>query len=103
MWGRTNRNPAHNYRTERLTPAHRTNCALEPSFTADAAHELRSPLAALKVQTEVLALTNLDDTQQQRVRNIEHSINRTTHLVDHLLTLSHLNRLTAPPCTAAIS
>jgi two-component system, OmpR family, sensor histidine kinase QseC len=75
----------------------------ELRFTADAAHELRSPLAALKVQTEVLALTNLDDTQQQRVRNIEHSINRTTHLVDQLLTLSRLDPLTQTPYTTKIN
>lgn len=77
--------------------------ARELRFTADAAHELRSPLAALKVQTEVLALTNLDDTQQQRVRIIEHSIDRTTHLVDQLLTLSRLDPLTAPPYTATVN
>ncbi|PIT54843.1 histidine kinase dimerization/phospho-acceptor domain-containing protein [Snodgrassella alvi] len=78
--------------------------ARELRFTADAVHELRSPLAALKVQTEVLALTNLDDAQQRRVRNIiEHSINRTTHLVDQLLTLSRLDFLTAPPYTAAVN
>jgi two-component system, OmpR family, sensor histidine kinase QseC len=77
--------------------------ARELRFTADAAHELRSPLAALKVQTEVLALTNLDDIQQQRVRNIEHSIDRTSHLVDQLLTLSRLDHLTAPFYTATVN
>lgn len=77
--------------------------ARELRFTADAAHELRSPLAALKVQTEVLALTTLSDAQQQRVRTIEHSIDRTTHLVDQLLTLSRLDPLTAPPYTTAVN
>ncbi|MCT6881615.1 MAG: ATP-binding protein, partial [Snodgrassella alvi] len=77
--------------------------ARELRFTADAAHELRSPLAALKVQTEVLALTSLSDAQQQRVRTIEHSIDRTTHLVDQLLTLSRLDPLTSPTYTTAVN
>lgn len=34
----------------------------ERRFTSDAAHELRSPLTALKVQTEVVQLSD-DDTQ----------------------------------------
>ncbi len=34
--------------------------ARERRFTSDAAHELRSPLAALKVQTDVAQLS-LDD------------------------------------------
>ena len=77
--------------------------ARELRFTADAAHELRSPLAALKVQTEVLALTSLNDAQQQRVRSIEHSIDRTTRLVDQLLTLSRLDPLTELPHTEAVN
>lgn len=77
--------------------------ARELRFTADAAHELRSPLAALKVQTEVLALTSLNDAQQQRVRSIEHSIERTTRLVDQLLTLSRLDPLTELPHTEAVN
>lgn len=42
----------------------------ERRFTSDAAHELRSPLTALKVQTEVAQLS-LDDpaAQQKRSRN----------------------------------
>lgn len=77
--------------------------ARELRFTADAAHELRSPLAALKVQTEVLALTSLNDAQQQRVRSIEHSIDRTTRLVDQLLTLSRLDPLTELPHTEVVN
>ena len=77
--------------------------AREQRFTADAAHELRSPLAALKVQTEVLALTHEPDEQQQRLAAIRHGIDRAGHLVDQLLTLSRLDPLKAPPYTAAVS
>lgn len=71
--------------------------ARELRFTADAAHELRSPLTALKVQTEVLTLTDLNDQQLLRVRHIQNSINRSVHLVDQLLILSRLDPLSVPP------
>lgn len=68
----------------------------EQRFTADAAHELRSPLAALKVQSEVLALTDDAEEQQQRLSNLINSIDRASHLVDQLLTLSRLDPLEPP-------
>lgn len=69
----------------------------ERRFTSDAAHELRSPLAALKVQAEVLAMTEDKEEQLQRLRNIHMSIDRASHLVDQLLTLSRLDPLQALP------
>lgn len=75
----------------------------EQRFTADAAHELRSPLAALKVQTEVLSLSlKQDDEQQQRLQMIQHTIDRTTHLTNQLLILSRLDPLTMPQYTQAV-
>ncbi len=64
----------------------------ERRFTSDAAHELRSPLAALKVQTEVAQLAD-DDTQmrQHALENLNAGIDRATRLVDQLLTLSRLD------------
>ncbi|STA81286.1 sensor protein QseC [Citrobacter koseri] len=66
----------------------------ERQFTSDAAHELRSPLTALKVQTEVAQLS--DDDQQARQKaliQLHTGIERATRLVDQLLTLSRLDSL----------
>ncbi|WP_369791011.1 quorum sensing histidine kinase QseC [Rouxiella sp. WC2420] len=63
----------------------------ERRFTSDAAHELRSPLAALRVQTEVVQLAGDDaEVRQRAVENLTTSIDRSTRLVDQLLTLSRL-------------
>ncbi|MDF2690445.1 MAG: qseC [Gammaproteobacteria bacterium] len=64
--------------------------AREKQFTADAAHELRTPLAAVKTQVEV-ALREKDENQRDRIlNNIVIGTNRITHIVDQLLTLSRL-------------
>lgn len=63
----------------------------ERRFTSDAAHELRSPLAALRVQTEVVQLAGDDgEVRERAVQNLTTSIDRATRLVDQLLTLSRL-------------
>jgi len=69
----------------------------ERRFTSDAAHELRSPLAALRVQTEVVQLSG-DDAQMREhaLENLTTSIDRATRLVDQLLTLSRLESFSAP-------
>jgi len=68
--------------------------ARERRFTSDAAHELRSPLTALKVQTEVAQLL-LDDPQAQAkaLTQLHAGIDRASRLVEQLLTLSRLDSL----------
>lgn len=71
-----------------------TTMVRERRFTSDAAHELRSPLTALKVQTEVAQLSD-DDPQarQKALMQMQAGIDRATRLVDQLLTLSRLDSL----------
>ena len=68
--------------------------ARERRFTSDDAHELRSALTALKVQTEVAQLS-LDDPQAQAkaLTQLHAGIDRASRLVEQLLTLSRLDSL----------
>lgn len=66
----------------------------ERRFTSDAAHELRSPLASLRIQTEIAQLTKDDPiAHQQALNNILLSIDRTAQLIEQLLTLSRLENM----------
>lgn len=63
----------------------------ERRFTADAAHELRTPLAGLRLQAE-LALNSSDDSEQRHLlqRLVEGS-DRITRLLEQLLLLARLD------------
>lgn len=67
----------------------------ERRFTADAAHELRTPLAALKIQAQV-ALRSTDRVEQNAaLENVLHGVDRATRLVEQLLTLARVDPETA--------
>ncbi len=67
----------------------------EREFTDNAAHELRTPLAAMKTQTQVLAkkLAHLSDVRDG-FENLNATIDRTHHLVEQLLSLARLQNQT---------
>ncbi|WP_233113402.1 quorum sensing histidine kinase QseC [Aggregatibacter actinomycetemcomitans] len=66
----------------------------ERRFTSDAAHELRSPLAALRIQTEVAQIAGDDaNMREQALDNLTQGIDRATQLIEQLLTLSRLDSL----------
>lgn len=62
----------------------------EKRFAADAAHELRTPLAALKAQAQVALNTNSLEEKNQALHKLIASVNRSTHIVQQLLTMSKL-------------
>ena len=68
----------------------------ERRFTSDAAHELRSPLAALRIQTEVAQLAGDDVAlREQALLHLTQGIDRASQLIEQLLTLSRLDNLQA--------
>ncbi len=61
-------------------------------FASDAAHELRTPLAALKTQAQV-ALKSANRTEQyQALQKVVQGVDRSSHVVTQLLTLSRLSQ-----------
>lgn len=62
----------------------------EKRFTGDAAHELRTPLAAFKIQVEVAMRAKTEQERLTILNNVLLSANRCSHVIDQLLTLSRL-------------
>ncbi len=63
----------------------------ERRFTADAAHELRTPLAALKIQAQVALRASDAESRQHALSKVMSGVDRMTHLVEQLLTLARVD------------
>ncbi len=59
-------------------------------FAADAAHELRTPLAALKTHVQVALKTDNEIDCNKALQKVIESVDRSSHVVAQLLTLSRL-------------
>ena len=63
----------------------------EKRFTADAAHELRTPLAALKTQAQVALRATDTIGRQSALQFVLQGVERATHLIEQLLTLARVD------------
>jgi two-component system sensor histidine kinase QseC len=71
----------------------------ERRFTADASHELRTPISAIRAQAQV-ALGETDDAlRRHALQNTLVGCDRAIHLVEQLLMLSRLEASLAPAMT----
>lgn len=74
-----------------------TSSAAQRQFVADAAHELRSPIAALRAQLEVSVLHPESHTDPALAIDMLTDTERLSHLVDDLLALARLDAHTDSP------
>jgi len=65
-----------------------TAIAAQQRFIANAAHQLRTPLAGLKLQAEVAQRENNLDAMQASLRQMQNSADRISHLISQLLALA---------------
>lgn len=72
----------------------------ERAFTADAAHELRTPLAAITAQAQVAARARDAAERDHALAQLSASARRASHLVEQLLTLARLDPAAGLPMSA---
>lgn len=74
----------------------------ERRFTADAAHELRTPLAAIRAQVEVAEAADDRATRQHALSQARKGVTHAGRVIEQLLTLARLDHLdglaSAGPC-----
>jgi two-component system, OmpR family, sensor histidine kinase QseC len=74
----------------------------ERRFTADAAHELRTPLAVLRAQWDVLRRATGEDERRRAETQLNAGMDRMDRLVTQLLALSRLESTDRLPQTTAL-
>jgi two-component system sensor histidine kinase QseC len=76
--------------------------ARERRFTADAAHELRTPLAALKVHAQNAARAASDGERQASLERMMAGLERSVRLVEQMLDLSRATAARAPAAPVSL-
>ena len=70
---------------------------VQRAFVADAAHELRSPLTALKLQISLLADAPEGEPRRVALERLRGGVDRAARLVEQLLALARAEPAAAPP------
>jgi two-component system, OmpR family, sensor kinase len=60
----------------------------QKAFVADAAHELRTPLAAVQIQTQLVARASDDAARREALADLQAGVTRATRLAEQLLALA---------------
>lgn len=76
---------------DRLLARLRHKVERERSFVQDAAHEIRTPLAVITAQAHVLAHADCTQAREQARLQLNHAIDRASHLAQQLLVLAMLD------------
>ena len=71
-------------------------------FTADAAHELRTPLSALQLQLQVLDRARTGEERREALEQLKAGARRANRLVEQLLTLARIEPDSAHAPTAKV-
>jgi two-component system sensor histidine kinase QseC len=74
----------------------------ERRFTADAAHELRTPLAALQAQLQVALRARDAEERERSLNQLQTGLGRAAHLVDQMLQLARLDPESGLPDARAV-
>lgn len=72
----------------------------EQQFTADAAHELRTPIAGIRMQAQVAQGATTDADRQMALRATVEGCDRATRVIEQLLLLARLDAETGGPAEA---
>jgi two-component system OmpR family sensor kinase len=61
---------------------------IQKAFVADAAHELRTPLAAVQIQSQLVARAKDDAARSEAIADLQAGVTRATRLAEQLLALA---------------
>ncbi|WGY71086.1 hypothetical protein KEC55_29250 [Burkholderia cepacia] len=87
---------------DRLLARLRQSIVRERAFTSDAAHELKTPLAAIKVQAQVAIATDDPARKQLAMQRVVQGVDRSARLAEQLLLLARLDEYERIPTRAVV-